>query len=223
MKKLALVLLGLALVASPAFAQKVAGNGAPSGGHYNLNIIGHDTCLGGEFTDSSRHVISVLLRFSDGSQNGQLYSTLDKRNKIFLQPGSEFRVLDGSACNGAQFQLPADVSTAWTVWARALGKPGGSASVTSCAAGAGEDGTIGTADDEIVCSTADNVLDLNRVKGPGKFVNVTDKLLYVCADTTGDGVCDTSIPLFDSQLYDYFWDYDNNGLRLAQLRFYPVQ
>ena len=33
----------------------------------------------------------------------------------------------------------------------------------------------------------------------------------------------TTINLFDPMLYQYFWDYDNNGLRLVQLRFYPAQ
>jgi hypothetical protein len=29
-------------------------------------------------------------------------------------------------------------------------------------------------------------------------------------------------PLFDSTLENYFWQYDNSGLKNAQLRFYPV-
>ena len=32
----------------------------------------------------------------------------------------------------------------------------------------------------------------------------------------------TRYPLFDSALQDYVWSYSNNGLRLAQLRFYAV-
>ena len=32
----------------------------------------------------------------------------------------------------------------------------------------------------------------------------------------------TTVNLFDSALYDYFWNYDNHGLRLAQIRFYPT-
>ena len=40
-----------------------------------------------------------------------------------------------------------------------------------------------------------------------------------------DNVCQNSelVPLFDDHLGGYFWDYDNNGIRLAQLRFYPVE
>jgi hypothetical protein len=38
----------------------------------------------------------------------------------------------------------------------------------------------------------------------------------------GDGVTE-QVSLFDDALEDFFWQVDNNGLRLAQLRFYPVQ
>ena len=30
------------------------------------------------------------------------------------------------------------------------------------------------------------------------------------------------VPWFDSRLQDFFWNYDNNGLKNAQSRFYPV-
>ena len=32
-----------------------------------------------------------------------------------------------------------------------------------------------------------------------------------------------TVPLFDSSLQGFFWDFDNTGLKLAQLRFYEVQ
>jgi hypothetical protein len=32
----------------------------------------------------------------------------------------------------------------------------------------------------------------------------------------------TRTPLFDSSLQNYFWSYDNNGLKLLQLRFYQL-
>jgi len=41
------------------------------------------------------------------------------------------------------------------------------------------------------------------------------------ADVNGDGIVDR-VPLFDGGLTDFFWQYDNNGLKLAQLRFYEV-
>ena len=220
------------------FPVLAAGNGAPSGAHYNLNITGKTTCAGSPLTGSNRHVIEVLLNFNDGSQNGQLATTLDKRNKIFLVEG-DFQVLDGNACDsdGAKFQLPANPFTCpvddpnclntdptfqgYLVYARALGKPGGSAHMTTCATGAGDDGKLGTNDDEIVCST-ESVL-LVRSKGKSTFSNVTKELTTLCLDTDGNNVCDTRLGIFDDALINYFWDFDNNGLRLAQLRFYPLK
>ena len=29
------------------------------------------------------------------------------------------------------------------------------------------------------------------------------------------------VPLFSDQLQDFFWQYDNSQLKLAQIRFYP--
>lgn len=231
-------LLAVALtLVTPAIA--LAGNGAPNGAHYNLNIIGHTTCAGDDLKGANGHVIQVLLDYSDGSQNGQLASTLDKRNKIFLTEG-DFQVLDGNACDGdgATFQLPANPFTCpvtdpaclntdptfqeYMIYARALGSPKNnpSATITTCAVAAGVDGVFGTADDELVCST-ENVV-LVRTKGKSSFGNVTKELTTLLVDTDGDGVVDTRIGIFDDQLQGYFWDYDNQGLRLAQLRFYPI-
>ena len=196
------------------------GNGAPSGTHYNLNILGKDNCAGDDLTGSQRHTIQVLLQFQD-NPNGILATQLDKRNKIFLVPDIDFHVLDGNACDGdgAAFALPTNVVSAYTVWVRALGKPGGSATMTTCATGSGLDGVLGTADDEIVCST-ENVV-LLRTSGKQRFVNVTKELTTIALDTDGDGIADLRVPLFDSSLMAYFWNFSNNGLRLAQLRFYP--
>ena len=229
----------VAVTAAATFAGQAhaTGNGAPSGSHYNLNIVGKAKCSGDDLTGSHRHVIQVLLNFNDGSNTGQLATTLDRRNKIFLREG-DFQVLDGNACdaNGAVFQLPANPFTCdpsdpqclntnplfqrYTVWARALGTPGGNATITTCATGAGDDGILGTHDDEIVCST-ENVM-LVRYTGKSKFTNVTKQLTTLCLDTNGDSRCDTRLGIFDPRLAGYFWDFDNNGLRLAQLRFYPV-
>jgi hypothetical protein len=39
------------------------------------------------------------------------------------------------------------------------------------------------------------------------------------ADLDGDGTVER-MPLFDDRLQDYYWQYDNNWLRVVQLRFY---
>jgi len=225
MKSVIIVVLALAITV-PAFA---TGNGAPSGTHYNLNIIGVDKGKTAEMTGSDRHTIFVAL-----GKAGTVAST----SSIYLTPG-DYGVCDGNAfdaafdCDGnqtllkgAMFRLPcntadlADVtcdngvaSASYNIWARALGTPGGHAIITACAT-----------DDTgaVICSTENTLDSLSRAK-PGKqtFTNVTKQLtsLTGCYDVNGSVVCQT-VPLFSSDLKDFFWQYDNFGLRLAQLRFY---
>ncbi len=180
-------------------ATATTGNGAPSGPHFNLNIIG--VPQGKSMSGGSGNVIFVP----------EVGST-----KITLSEG-DFAVLDKNGTDGqAAFQLPnpdpdGDGTTSYSVFARALGKPGGSSTTTTCAT----DPTTG----EVVCSLESMVLV--RSSGKQSFSNVSKQLLFVFADVNGDGTVDR-VPLFDSRLTDFFWQYDNNGLKLAQLRFYPV-
>jgi len=215
------------------------GNGAPNGAHYNLNIIGVSKDKTATMTVGDGHRIFVQLNGGEDavSLNGKLANQLNKVNKILLQPapaGESFQVLDANATdsNGALFQLPADVSATWTVWARALGKPGGKSNTTTCATTAGVDGVFGTADDELICSLS--TLSMERTKGKQTFVNASAELLFITitVDPTANtalatclGVTtatDVTLSLFNGCLQNYFWNYDNQGLKLLQLRFYPM-
>jgi hypothetical protein len=167
-------------------------------------------------------------------------------NKIFLYPG-EFQVLDGNACDGdgAAFQLPRNGTplpgqdnvlgtsddvlsgAVYEIYLRELGKPQGNPNdqsfLTTCGISAGEDGIRDTVDDEVVCSSEQVVMF--RDKGQPKAQNVTMQLttLALQVDTTDDDIFNptlTRVSIFDPLLYQYFWDYDNHGLRLVQLRFY---
>jgi hypothetical protein len=200
MKKFA---AGFVYVSAGAFALTMvtaahAGNGAPSGAHFNLNLIGSKT-KSSSLTDSQRHSIFV---------------PLSGTCKIGLAEG-DFTVLDGNCTDGsATFQLPnpdpdGDGTTTYSVFARALGKPGGSSVTTTCA--------TDPSDGSTVCSTTS--MTLIRTKGKQSFTNVSKDLLYIYNDVDGDGTLDR-VSLFDSRLQDYYWNYDNNGLRNAQLRFY---
>lgn len=189
------------MVVAPASAvTSITGNGAPSGAHYNLNLIGVSKDKTADMTNNDGRRIFVPL----------LGST-----KILLSQG-DFNVLDANGTDGsAAFQLPNpdpdnDGITTYSVWARALGKPGGSSTTTTCAY---------DATGELWCS--DNQMVLVREKGKSSFDNVSKELLYIYADLDGDGV-NERYPLFDEALQDYFWQYDNNGLKLAQLRFYEI-
>jgi hypothetical protein len=207
-----LAILSMAVAAVPVVAGNNGnGNGAPSGAHYNLNLIG---------------VSKDKTADMDGNNGHRIFVKLDGNTKIKLIEGDDFRVLDanGTDGNGASFQLPNpdpdnDGITVYSVWARAVGKPGGSGKITPCATGPGEDGVLGTADDEEVCSIM--TVELERTKGKPRFENVSKELLYVYADLDGDGNVER-YPLFDEALEDYLWSYDNNGLKVVQLRFYEV-
>lgn len=182
-------------------ASALTGNGAPSGPHYNLNLIGVPKNKSASMTGNDGHRIFV---------------PLTGKTKIELSEG-DFQVLDANATDGVgAFQLPnpdpdGDGVTTYSVWARALGKPGGSSTTTTCAT----DPTTG----DLYCSVESMVLV--RESGKQKFTNVSKDLLYIYADLDGDGTVER-YSLFDSALTDYFWQYDNQGLKLAQLRFYEI-
>jgi hypothetical protein len=249
----------VATAATPALAQG-GGNGAPSGTHYNLNIIGVQNPKSASLTSSYRHTIFVNL----GRDN-------TVRTNIYLEPRAEFKVCDGNGfdqaygCDGtlltskvgAVFALPCNenLSTTWDhdknpatpeipldavlaceqedfpasyqVWARALGKVGGSARMTTCATettfDANGSGTIG---DE-VCSL-ENVV-LTRTKGKSTFRDVTDELtsLVACFDVNADPTIEDidcfRYALFRDEFVDWLWAYENTGLKLAQLRFYRIE
>ena len=177
------------------------GNGAPSGGHYNLNVIGVPKDKSADMT---------------GSNGRRIFVPLEGRSRIDLGLG-EFQVVDANGTDGkASFTLPSpdadnDGVTTYSVWARALGTPGGSSVMTTC----GTDAVTG----DVYCSVYASVQV--RQKGKSSFSDVSRELLYVYADLDGDGDLERT-PLFDPALQDYFWDYDNKGLKLLQLRFYPM-
>lgn len=176
------------------------GNGSLSGAHYQLNIIGVENGKNANFS---------------GGSGQRIFVPLTGTAKINLSEGS-FAVLDANGTDGtAAFQLPSpdpdgDGVTSYSVYSRALAKPGGSSTTTTCAYD--KDGAL-------VCS--DESMVLVRSAGGSKFTNVSKDLLYVVADIDGDGTTE-KVPLFSDDLQDYFWNYDNNGLRLAQLRFYDT-
>src|SRR5205807_7452062 len=99
-------------------AASTTGNGAPSGSHFNLNIIGVPKDKTADMNNNDGHRIFVQLYggSSTGDIIGKNFADISKVNTILLAPapvGGSFQVLDANATdkNGAVFQLPADVST----------------------------------------------------------------------------------------------------------------
>jgi hypothetical protein len=233
MKKLLLLVagaavLGIAVASIPGFAQN--GNGITSNGpHYNLDLIGVTNGKNPPLTSSNRHTIFVPL-YTNGEDGPDVDPV--PGTDIWLTQGP-FAVCDGNAfdaaydCNGtkianqgAVFQLPCNtnISTAtgttlvpcttgatasYDVWARVVGTPGGSSTLTTCA-------TDPTG--ALVCST--NKQMFVRMK-PNKFTNVTDALTSLVDTSTLQ-----TVALFQGGFQNFFWDYDNNGNKLVQLRFY---
>jgi hypothetical protein len=191
------------LYAAANASTTTTGNGASSGAHYDLNIIGVPHNKTASMTGANGHVIFVDL----GTSNKTATS------KILLSQSTDgtFQVLDANATGGSSgsFELPAPGN--YAVWGRPVGTPGGTASVTTC----GIDTADGTT---LVCSINSAVF----VRGTGKssFKDVTSALTTIVVNTTPTGCTGTSISLFDPCLQNYFWKYDNNGLKVLQLRFY---
>lgn len=212
---------------SPQSGVSLTGNGTPSGPHFDLNLIGIEQADRQMPDNAGGHVIFV-----------RLYGRTDIELTADDTEPYDFAVLDKDGTDGeAAFQLPVDVSFTYDVYARALGKPGGTANLATCAV---DPTTL-----EELCSTAtlDDLQHLvGKGNGPPKFTNVSGELLFIQIDLTQFATDDplvtcleqnsdvkitqggdlATVPLFNDCLQGYFWKYDNNGLRLLQLRFYPV-
>jgi hypothetical protein len=204
------------MMLSPGVAVAGVGNDTPSGPHYNLNLIGMDKGKNDNIGCGEGHRIFVQLGKDERATT-----------RILLQEG-EFGVIDCDGTDGtASFQLPNpdpcnSGTTEYSVYLRLRGKPGGDIIMDTCAT----DPLTG----EEICSDYKVVKVRETGHGKNKFENVSRELLYIYAwvctdynDTSGE--CENyeymRVPLFSDILEDYLWQYDNNGVRLAQLRFYP--
>jgi hypothetical protein len=152
---------------------------------------------------------------------------------------NEFGVIDANATDGdgAILAVPdpcADddpltaCTPSYSVWARTHG-PSGSATITTCAdeTGTGFDGV-----DDVWCGSNGITLYAKTKKA----VDITGNLLHMTV--TIDGVTNPELAgclgistttsttldvfLFDRCFENYFWNYDNNGLKLLELRFYSA-
>ncbi len=192
----AILLLAATLTIPLAFAsQGVTGNGGPSGPHYNLNIIGIEK--GGSASSTSNgHVIFVPLWGNC---------------KIDLQMGDYQVIQPNCLADNALFQLPnPDTGTgylAYSVWVRAVTSKG-SALMQTCFT------DTSVSPSQTFCNAGNLIVSLNKVTPP-KFTDVSKQLLQIC-------VSGSLQPIFKNSLFDYFWYYQNTGLRLAQFRFYPI-
>ena len=244
MKKMLFVLAALAVAAMPSVA--LAGNDMANGAHYNLNIIGfakckmisdsgsYPDCFNGNAGDiqTNGHTIFVPLKtqwmtdpcLTDGGSGyadptDVQVAELLKGVRILVADGEDMQVVDRDATDGlAKFIIP---DGSYTVYARALGKPGGCLDMDTIICFDEVETSPGVFEMvQVPCSpnltndqyTVVGHIDVDRTTGKPKWENVTTELLPAI---TGIGVGEPSY-------LDFFWQIFNNNLRLLQLRFYPV-
>ncbi|MFH1717702.1 MAG: hypothetical protein ABIF19_10150 [Planctomycetota bacterium] len=135
----------------------------------------------------------------------------------------------------------ADTLSDYTIYVRPLGKPLGVATITTCAnvVESGLADFLSATDVHILndyCEWDDAYASVEQVgapitfrnKGKTTFTNVTAELLTIVLrvqilDGTGDVLSEVyvRIPIFDPMLENEYWQYDNDGLKLLQVRIYP--
>ena len=184
-------------------------DGALSGAHYNLNIIGVKNTKTAVMDGSNGHVIFVGL----GSKNAEDFVTTRiylYDSEISTDSDADFRVLDANGTDGeASFELPkpgydayviggdmTGVNTVsdYSIYVRPLGKPGGWSTITTCADLVDQDALFGmlpVADQKTVknaiddgtgayCSVEQVGSDVTlRTKGKTTFANVTAELTSI--------------------------------------------
>ena len=232
MRKLITIGIVFALAAGAALAQN--GNPCPGDKEYQFNIIGTKD-KNPDMTNNDGHRIFVAL-------NGQskIYMTGDTdTGTAGLQCGTKFDVLDanGTDANGATLLVPCDPLTAtnldpnvcFDVYATPLGTPGGNTDVDVVC---NFDATcLGCNIDQGSCDTG--TIDFSLAGHSGKPVtqNITKFFRASgCIDVDADTVCDAGDINFNNewifniaQLEEYYWDYDNEGNRIVQIRFCDVE
>lgn len=228
------------------FNDQSAQRTALTGTHYNLNIIGvSEKSMN---TIAAGHVIFVNLNGVSEIylQKGDTYAVLDKNGTdadgALLQlpdPGMEPYV--------TELPLGFDTTTDYSVWARPLGKPLTGSTLTTMADLSLIGENLVTKKEarlwqniinnyeltELSFTWGDfvpNPVTFERLKGKSSFQNVTAELLtvvyevyvsYYENDVLVSELFHVRIPIFSELLEGEYWKYDNNGLKLLQVRFYP--
>jgi hypothetical protein len=216
-------------------------NPCPGDKSYQLNIIGvpHDKTA--PMDNNNGHRIFVPLNTKDQvGRKTSIYMTGDTDDQTRgLQCGDQFRVLDANATDdddSATLLVPCepisvgDPGICYDVFATALGTPGGYADVNVYCDF--EDTCDGCDIDQGSCYGGTVDFTVSRGNG-GKPVteNITNVFRASgCIDADildglncGDSNLDIyfrNVWIFNiEELEYYYWDYDNNGLKLMQVRF----
>jgi hypothetical protein len=235
---LAVVML-LTLGVTPVFAAKPGTDF--NGPHYNLNLIGKNKVMPGDYDNPDRHTMFVPVDTSDFNIPLETPNNLNQSSlpgiKINMTQGSEFAVLDGNATDGeGSFQLGAgkyhvyiavkakspkfeNPYTDITGWVEAYDNTGalwyyidiGSVTVRK-GNNSWTDATglffVTAGEDDFGFVTGS---EADYIEGLGIWV--FDYMAGLDAWTTGG---------YDLDQLAYFWQFDNHGNKLIQVRFYSM-
>ena len=139
----------------------------------------------------------------------------------------------------------ADTESDYSVFIRPLGKPDGLATITTCAdlldsdfAGLLPGKFLKTLNYSCEFGGLASVEQVGseitlRETGKSTFKNVTAELLTIVlkveveVETDEEGIYEVTevyvrVPIFDDMLENEYWEYDNNGLKILQVRFYEI-
>jgi hypothetical protein len=178
-----------------------------NGAHYNLNIIGVKT--------------ADQIKTVGDSMGHTMFVKLNGKTKIIMtqDPAGVFDVVDRNGLDGqAEFNIAPGY---YNVYATALGKPNNAVDINAW----------GLFDDAL---STDQLIWLGYVKisrNTGKPVSTNiNELFYVdvtlCTAVDAEGACTQEITytntwVFDiDELVEYYWDYDNAGVKLLKVQFY---
>ena len=266
MKKLSIVCLAVVMAVVFGYGSAFADpEGIPDADRlFKFNIIGMQNPKNVNMDQASGKVIFVNLNepskinlvCSDDPDVLEMYEGLEEGEFAILDKvATDSYDIDGSP--GAILALPdpgldpyvigekgdADTWSNYSIYIRSLGKPGGWATITTCAEvlesnlvewlergdirilnAAGTFG--GYASIEQVGQSI-----TERPKGKSIFTNVTAPLLTIVLqvqilDADGNDVGDpilVRVPIFDEILEGEYWEYDNHGLKLLQVWIYDIE
>jgi hypothetical protein len=242
MKKLVLPIVTLCILSlgcGIAFAGNLSTGGTLSGKHYTINLIGHKNAYNGNGDTSNGSTIFIPLKTTNNStsfaceevgSNNQVqfiddqlptFTNVEPANgvRINFKAGTSFDITDRDATDGsAEVVVPvagAGKYITYDVYMRVLGKPNTCMDIDGYAY-----------DQQQGMWFLSGHVDVNRTTGKSTFVKVTD-LFDVWFCNVVAGVCDPAtvreISVFDDVFDGYFWQIQNDGTRLVQIRLYPRQ
>jgi len=247
MKKVVYILLAMTLIISlvPASVALAAKPGTDfNGEHYNLNLIGKDKVMPGDYDNPDRHTMFIPLDTSEEiiplETPNQLGLTELPGIRINITQGDEFAMIDGNATNDSDgdgyldgaFQIGAGK---YNVYIAVKAKsPKYDDPYTDIAGWVEGYDTVGdlwyylnigavSVKKNGSWTDATGLFFVNDSEDPFGIVGAEDMWVF-------EYMTALDAPIYDDDgnlLYDlddllYFWQLDNHGNKLIQVRFYPI-